>query len=144
MKESFYEGFYKTAGPSGMLGTLVGKSKNLPAVAGSIAHATPAAARAGAKAVGEQVAKNQRQFNVSKLRAMGRTGRIGAGVKATADLSQQASKGKIMTGKTSPAAIAKAKGSFSERARNIAAATAVGGAAGVHYGMKDKDENNLR
>jgi hypothetical protein len=144
MNDNFLAGFYKHAGVSSALGTLVGKAKIAPAVAGSVLHAAPAAGRAGVKAVGEQVAKNQRSFNVSKLRALGRSGRIGEGVKATADLSRQAQKGKIMTGVTSPAALKKAKGSLTERARNAAAAGTVGIAAGLHYGMKDKDENGVR
>ena len=144
MNDSFLEGFYKIAGVPGMIGKLVGKGKNLPAAVGGAIHAAPAAAKKGVKAVGEQVARNQREFAVSKARELGRTGRIGAGIKTSPDFSKQVQQGKIMTGKTSPAAIAKARGSFGSRVKNVAAATAVGGAAGLHYGMKENDDERVR
>ena len=54
------------------------------------------------------------------------------------DLSQKASKGRIMTGQASPESIRQAKGSLLGRARDLATIGLVAGGTGAYMGTKDQ------
>lgn len=144
VKTAFMVGFEKQAGGAGIAGKLVGLGKNAPAYIGGQIASLPSKA----KAVGQQVVKgieaNKREFNIAKNKAIGPAGRIGQGTSMkgkTPDLSHVSAQAKVNTGKESPAAFKRDKGSFLNSARNVATAGVVAGTAGVAMGMKDKDEN---
>lgn len=147
MNKYFINGFNKHAGLAGTLGNLAGKAKNIPAVVGGAVHAAPAMAKAVGKDIKGGILARQREFAVSKNRALGPSGRIGAGTSLkgkSPDLSHAAPGARVTTGKESPAAIKRDKGSFLGNARNVATAGTIAAGVGVSMGMKDKDENQQR
>lgn len=144
MNENFFDGFEKQAGPSGVIGKLVGLGKNAPAYVGGQIASLPSKAKAVGQSITKGIQANKREFNLSKNRTIGSAGRAGAGTSLkgkTPDLSHVSAQAKINTGKESPASIKRDKGSILGNARNIATAGVVAGTAGVAMGMKDKDEN---
>lgn len=144
MNDHFWNGFEKQANQgAGAVGYIAGKIQNAPKALWEMGKKIPETASKAIGAVKDYSARSQRAMRLGRDRALGPAGRASKkGVPV--DVSKNVAQARVNTGETSPNAIKRDKGSMLGNTRNALLAIGAGTAAGVHYGMKEPQNEQVQ